>query len=140
MAHCQVILDSLRARGYRITPQREFIVQTIAHSDHHLSAEQIYAEMQQHTQATNIATIYRTMEMLCEEGLAYRTDLGEGRTGYATYNHGPHIHLVCRKCKTVIDADPGSLDLLGEEWIAKYGFKGDLGHISVFGLCQTCQG
>ncbi len=55
----------------------------------------------------NIATVYRTLELLVEQGLASRIDLGEERVIYATYQHGPHIHLVCRQCGQVSGRQPG---------------------------------
>jgi Fur family ferric uptake transcriptional regulator len=115
------------------------IIHAIANSDRHISAEEISAELQKHTQAINVATIYRTLDMLWEEGFACRNDLGEGRIVYSTLSHGPHIHLVCRKCGQVIDADPQVLGSLGQELISQYSFNADLEHISIFGLCSDCQ-
>ena len=139
MSHCHTIIASLRQRGYRITPQREMIINTIAHSERHMSAEEILVDLQEHAQSTNIATIYRTLEMLWEEGFALRNDLSEGKIVYATFKHGAHIHLVCRKCDRVISADAQILQPLGEELLSQHGFNADLGHISVFGVCADCQ-
>jgi Fur family ferric uptake transcriptional regulator len=139
MPHCHTIIEELRHRNYRITPQREMIIQVIAHSGRHISAEEISFELQKHTKAINIATIYRTLDMLWEEGFACRNDLGEGRIVYATFKHGPHIHLVCRKCNRVIDADPTFLKPLGEKLLSQYDFSADLEHISIFGICSDCQ-
>lgn len=139
MSHCHTIIDTLRQLGYRITPQREMVVEIIAHSDHHISAEEIYAEVKKHTQATNIATIYRTLDMLWEEGLACRNDLSEGKIVYATHKHGPHIHLVCRYCDRVIEADSNLLEPLRQELGSRYNFKPDLRHLSIFGICADCQ-
>ena len=140
MTHCQSIINQLRVRGYRITPQREMIIHAVAHSPHHLTAEEILGRLREHTQAINIATIYRTMDLLWQEGFACRNDLSEGKIIYATFQHGPHIHLVCRKCDQVIDAEIGLLEDLGEDLSQKYQFQADVGHFSIFGLCQECQG
>jgi Fur family transcriptional regulator, ferric uptake regulator len=139
MTHCHTILGQLREKGYRITPQRELIIRAIAHSEEHMSAEEIFAELQKHTQATNLATVYRTLDLLWGEGLACRNDLGEGRIVYATLKHGPHIHLVCRCCNAVIEADPDLLADLKSELANRYSFAADLQHISIFGVCQACQ-
>ena len=139
MSHCHTIIRELRDQGYRITPQREMVIGIIAHADRHMSAEEIYLELGKQTQATNIATVYRTLDMLWEEGFACRNDLGEGRIAYATFLHGPHIHLVCRSCNRVIDADPTLLNPLGKKLIAKYNFDANLQHISIFGVCSDCQ-
>lgn len=139
MTHCHTILNQLREKGYRITPQRELIIQAIAHSEAHMSAEEVFAALQKHTQATNLATVYRTLDLLWGEGLARRNDLGEGRIVYATLKHGPHIHLVCRCCNAVIEADPHLLVDLKSELATRHSFSADLQHISIFGVCQQCQ-
>ena len=115
------------------------IIESIAHSESHMSAEEIYSKLQTRTRATNIATVYRTLDMLWEEGLACRNDLGSGRIIYATLQHGPHIHLVCRYCSDVMDANPLHLQQLQSELNGRYQFEADLQHISIFGVCSDCQ-
>jgi Fur family ferric uptake transcriptional regulator len=139
MTHCHSIIDALRQRGYRITPQREMIIQAIAHSPQHITAEEVSEKLQEHTQAINIATVYRTLDLLWQEGFACRNDLSEGKIVYATYQHGPHIHLVCRKCSQVIDADVRIINSLGEDLYTRYKFQPDLEHFSIFGICADCQ-
>jgi Fur family ferric uptake transcriptional regulator len=139
MSHCSTIIENLRQKGYRITPQREMIIETIAHSDNHMSADEIFIELRKRTRSTNVATVYRTLDMLWEEGLACRNDLGEGRIVYATLKHGPHIHLVCRQCSEIIDADPILIQSLQDQLRKTYHFEADLGHLSVFGVCEVCQ-
>ena len=138
MTHCNTILDSLRQRGYRITPQREYVVDILAHAGRHMSAEEIFEQLQTRTQVTNISTVYRTLDVLWKEGLALRNDLSESKIVYATSEHGPHIHLVCRRCNHVIEADPDILASLGEVLNSEYRFNADLKHISIFGLCADC--
>jgi len=134
------LTDILRDRGYRITAQREIILSAVTSTDDHMSAEEIYAKVQQQTTTIDIATIYRTLEMLVEEGLAYKTNLGTGEFMYATFQHGSHIHLICRKCSAVIDADHSVLAKLEKSLLADYGFRPDLQHISLFGLCDKHAG
>ena len=139
MSHCHTLLQELRQKGYRVTPQREMIIQAIAHSDSHMTAEDIFSEVQQRTQALNLATIYRTLDMLVDERLATRVDLGDGKIVYATVEHGPHIHLVCRGCGHVFDADPQLLASIEEQLQTQYNFTPDLNHISIFGICPGCK-
>jgi len=139
MSERQSIIENLRQRGYRITPQREMIIGAIAHSGRHMTAEEIFEEVQARTRATNIATVYRTLDLLVEEGLASRNDLGGLKVVYSAMQHGPHIHLVCRRCGQIIDADCHLLTSLGEQLQEQYSFSADLEHISIFGLCSKCQ-
>jgi Fur family ferric uptake transcriptional regulator len=139
MSPCQTFIETLRSRGYRITPQREIIVEAIAHGGHHINAEEVFARIQERTHSANIATVYRTLELLVEEGLASRIDLGEGRVIYSTHQHGPHIHLLCRQCGQVLDANQEMLSVLNLQLLSEYKFAADLQHISVLGLCSDCQ-
>ena len=139
MPHCQALLSDLRQKGFRLTAQREMIVQAIAHSDQHLTAEAIFAEVQTRTQTINLATVYRTLELLVDQGFITRVDLGEGKTVYATEQHGPHIHLVCRGCGNVVDADPALLRAIETQLQTEYEFTPDLNHISIFGVCAGCK-
>jgi Fur family ferric uptake transcriptional regulator len=64
MTHCHTYIQALRNLGYRITPQREMIIEALAHSSHHVTAEEIYAQVHQRAKAVNIATVYRTLDLL----------------------------------------------------------------------------
>jgi Fur family ferric uptake transcriptional regulator len=139
MSPCQTFVEALRSHGYRITPQREMIIEAIAHNGHHIDAEAIYELIQERSHAVNIATVYRTLDLLGELGLASRIDLGKGRVIYATFQHGPHIHLVCRQCGQVADANQDLLSTLNQQLQARYQFAADLQHISILGLCENCQ-
>lgn len=139
MTHCHTLIQSLRNAGCRITPQREMIVEAVAHAGDHASAEQIYAQVKERTRAVNLATVYRTLDLMVEKGLAWRADLGDGCVVYATRQHGPHIHLVCRQCGGTFLAESGLLDRLGEQLEAEYGFHPDLQHLSMVGLCADCR-
>lgn len=139
MSPCQTYIETLRSRGFRITPQREMIIEAIAHQGNHINAEEVFARIQERTRSVNIATVYRTLELLVEQGLVNRIDLGEGQVVYATHQHGSHIHLVCRQCGQVIDADQNLLIALNEQLNLGYQFIADLQHISVLGLCSDCK-
>lgn len=139
MSHCHTIINGLREKGYRITPQREMIINAVAHSSRHITAEEIAEQLRKHTQVINIATVYRTLDLLWHEGYACRNDLSKGRSVYSTFQHGPHIHLVCRKCNQVIDADIKMLNSLGDDLHSNYHFRPDLDHFSIFGICHDCQ-
>ncbi len=139
MSPCQTFIEALRSKGFRITHQRETIIEAIAHSGEHVSAEDVFSHIQASNHSANITTVYRTLELLVEQGLASRIDLGGGRVIYATYQHGPHIHLVCRQCGQVIDAQQSLLLTLNDKLNAQYQFAADLQHISMLGLCRQCQ-
>jgi Fur family transcriptional regulator, ferric uptake regulator len=139
MSCCGPLIAELRKHGYRLTPQREMVVEAVAHAGQHVSAEEVFELVRARSSAVNIATVYRTLELLAELGLASRTDLGGGTWAYASQLHGPHCHLVCRRCHQVIEADCEALGAMEESLRERHGFIPDLGHFVVYGLCQECQ-
>lgn len=138
MTHCVTLIDALRTLGFRITPQREMIIQALAHGEAHASAEQVFKQVRQRTQAVNLATVYRTLELLVDTGLASRVLMADGQALYATSQHGPHLHLVCRRCGTTFTAESRLLASLAAQLKSVYLFYADLQHISLAGLCSRC--
>ena len=138
MSHCHTLIDSLRKRGHRITPQREMIIEALAHSGGHVSADDIFAQVRNRTNYTDIATVYRTLDLLVASGLASRVDLWDGRVVYTTHQHGPHVHLVCRRCGDIFNADYSLLASLGDQLQSQYQFVADLQHLSITGVCAEC--
>jgi Fur family transcriptional regulator, ferric uptake regulator len=104
-----------------------------------MTVEEIYAQVHERARAVNIATIYRTLDLLVEQGMASRGGLQDGRVVYAAANHGPHLHLVCRACGSAIDASQEMLASLEGQLRQQYGFAADLQHLTVTGLCSRCQ-
>lgn len=139
MSPCPTYLQTLRQRGYRITPQREMIIEAFAHSLAHLTAEDLYTQVHQRSRAINIATVYRTLDLLVENGLATRSGTQDDRILYANAHHGPHVHLVCRVCGKAINADYTLFLPLGGQLLAEYQFQADLNHMTIVGLCEACR-
>ncbi len=96
MAQHRDIAGELSEQGYRLTPQRLMVLSAIEKSDHHISAEEIYAQITARYPNVNISTVYRTLELLERLGLVTKTDLGEGTVRYHSAEKGHHHHLVCR--------------------------------------------
>lgn len=138
MSHCHQTLQSLRQRGFRITPQREMIIETLAHSESHLSAEEIYQQLQPRSKTINLATVYRTLDLLVEQGYATRLFGGEGKFLYATRQHSRHLHLICRKCGRTFPADYEGLQPFIDHLKQVYGFQVEVEHLTFTGVCPNC--
>jgi Fur family ferric uptake transcriptional regulator len=132
------LLSQLAESGYRMTPQRSMIVETIENSTNHISAEEIYASVVSKYRHVNISTVYRTLELLKEKGLVTETDLGNGRVSYHPTGKGQHHHLVCNKCGAITDLDETAFIDLKEILRKKYGFLADIKHMAIFGRCTKC--
>ncbi|MCJ7425821.1 MAG: transcriptional repressor [Dehalococcoidales bacterium] len=138
MNHSGDIVKKLTERGYRLTPQRLMTIAAIEHSDGHISAEEIYAQVVSKYPHVNISTVYRTLELLKQLGLVTDTDFGEGRVRYHPVGKGHHHHLVCQECGATVDLDETALTPLKDVLLREYGFSADLRHLAIFGRCGKC--
>jgi Fur family ferric uptake transcriptional regulator len=137
-----------RGCGYRLTMSREAILEVLAKSDKHLSAEDIYMKIHPRHPNIGLTTIYRTLDVLSSLGMVYKLDFGDGRARYE-FAEGPkgehhHHHLVCTGCNRVIDYTDfidDEIELLNqtEQGLSKkYSFKITNHLIQFYGLCEKC--
>ena len=127
----------LRARGYRLTPQRQLVLQAVAELGH-ATPEDIVTAVQRTATGVNISTVYRTLELLEELGLVRHTHLGHGAPTYSVSTDDDHVHLVCRDCGDVQEASPEVVAPVVQQLAATHGFHVDVGHFAVFGRCRQC--
>jgi Fur family ferric uptake transcriptional regulator len=130
---------ALEQHGCRITPQRQMILEHIAGTSAHISAEDIFETIHQKYPRIELSTVYRTMELLKKCNLVTETDLGDGKKRFHSIFKGHHHHLICQNCKKVIELDQKILDALKSEFKLKYGFEADLTHMAFSGHCRECQ-
>ena len=131
--------EALREKGYRLTPQRVFIIEALRDATSHISAEEIYQQLHSRYPYSNISTVYRTLELLRELNLITETDFGDGRVRYHVAQKGHHHHLVCHKCGKIMDVDESVLYPLKDTLLHDYGFEADLRHLAIPGVCQDCR-
>lgn len=133
------LIDELKNRGIRITPQRVIIFDAIETLEGHITAEDIYREVEQNNPYISLATVYRTLELLLDLKLINQTNLGRGHTYYAMKDHGTHHHLVCTNCGRIQEFDDILFEPLRQSLQQKFGFHANTEHMSIFGTCQDCQ-
>ncbi len=131
--------DTLRASGYRVTPQRQLVLEAVTRLEH-ATPEEIYAAVKQTAVGVNLSTVYRTLELLEQIGLVTHTHLGHGAHRYHLASDAQHVHLVCRGCGGITQLDPAAVGSLVRALDDDYGFETDVGHLTVFGLCSGCRG
>jgi Fur family transcriptional regulator, ferric uptake regulator len=131
--------DTLRAGGYRVTPQRQLILEAVTKLEH-ASPEEIFADVRQTARGVNVSTVYRTLELLEQIGLVTHTHLGHGAPRYHLAAEAQHVHLVCRECERVTQVEPAAVRSLVSSLDAEHGFETDVGHLTVFGRCADCRG
>lgn len=135
------LIDALRAGGHRLTPQRRLVLEALQCSDRHVSAEEIGRAIAGRYPSLSVdhTTIYRTLRWLRDAGLISETSLGQNHMVYALLSRHHHHHLVCESCGAIIEADSDLLEPLRRELAQRYQFFARLSHLSIFGLCASCQ-
>jgi Fur family ferric uptake transcriptional regulator len=127
----------LRARGYRLTPQRQLVLEAVGELGH-ATPEEIVGAVRRTASGVNISTVYRTLELLEELGLVQHTHLGHGAPTYSVATDDEHVHLVCRNCGAVDEVESSVVDDVVRRLSAERGFTMDVGHFAVFGRCSGC--
>ena len=130
--------EELRSRGYRVTPQRQLVLEAVNKLEH-ATPEDICAEVQQTVPSVNISTVYRTLELLDQLGLVTHTHLGHGAPTYHLAAQADHVHLVCRVCGKITEVGPEIVRELVATLDRDHGFETDVGHLTVFGRCSACR-
>ena len=128
----------LRARGYRVTPQRQLVLEAIGKLDH-ATPEKIAADVQKTARGVNISTIYRTLELLDDLGLVTHHHLNDGAPTYHLASDSDHVHLVCQDCGSVSEVRPEAIKPLITALDQEQGFETDVAHLTVFGRCANCR-
>jgi len=133
------MLAKLKTRDFRITPQRLAILKILAASSGHPSVERIYEQVRENFPTTSLATIYKTVLLLKQLDEVLELGFPDGSNRYDGNKPYPHPHMVCLKCKQIIDPDLGSMPKLAEEAAQKTGYKIVDHRIDFFGICPECQ-
>lgn len=129
----------LRARGYRLTPQRQLVLQAVADLGR-ATPEQVLVAVQRTAAGVNASTVYRTLSLLEELGLVRHVHLGHGAPAFSLTDGVQQVHLVCRDCAAVQELPVELLADLADRLTEQRGFILDLGHAALFGRCAACSG
>ena len=126
------LTSALRARGLRVTSQREHILEAVRRLGH-ATPEEISSTVA----GVDVTTVYRTLQLLEDLELVTHTHLGHGAPSYRPAGDR-HIHVVCHTCGSVVDAPSGLADPLADRLRQETGFELDLAHFTAFGQCADC--
>ncbi|HEX6194936.1 MAG TPA: Fur family transcriptional regulator [Jiangellaceae bacterium] len=128
----------LRARGHRLTPQRELVLQAVQNLEH-ATPERVLDEVRRTSTSVNLSTVYRTLDLLEKLGLVSHTHLGHGAPAYHAMSEPDHVHLVCRSCQRVTEVGTDVATGLVDAVADKEGFTTDVRHLTLFGYCRDCR-
>lgn len=133
------MVDVLKQNGFRLTPQRIAIVEILANSAEHPGVEQIHRQVTQRFSTTSLATVYKTVSLLKELGEVMELGFGDEINRYDGRNPHPHPHIMCMKCRSIIDPDLSALTALSWELTRETGYEILSHRLDFFGICPKCQ-
>lgn len=131
------VMDLLKDRGLRMTPQRRAIVSEVMRSQGHISPAEIARKIQGAMPGVNASTVYRTLSLLEEVGVLQHSHLESGAE-YHKADEAQHVHLTCHRCGRDDVLTLKEADALSELIHRHHGFEADLTHFAITGLCADC--
>jgi len=137
-ARLEKAIARLREQGHRLTPQRMAVLRVLLENAEHLSAEQIYERVRADFPMTSLATIYKTVAMLKKMGEIAELRFSDDSNRYDSRLH-PHPHLICIKCKKIIDMDIANLAALAEQVARQTDYQIVNSRLDFFGICPQCR-
>jgi len=136
----QIFTEYIQKSGLRHTAQRDVILEIFLRTEAHLSSEDLYWLVQKEDSSVGHTTVYRTLKLLTEAGLAREVRFGDGKTYYEHhFEHDHHDHMICTECGKVIEFFSAEIEALQDEMADKFGFKPTHHSLRILGLCEDCQ-
>jgi Fur family peroxide stress response transcriptional regulator len=128
----------LRARGFRMTPQRMAILHVLRHAGTHLSPGQVYRRAKGDLPGLTEPTVYRTLEFLAQNALVHPAHTVNGHLTYEISDDNHH-HIVCRHCGSEMAVEHDLLQSLYRQLESATGYLQIDNHLTFFGVCPNCQ-
>ena len=126
--------------GLKATRQRHVIAKAFFGTDAHISAEALYRRVSGRDRRIGLVTVYRTLKLLMEAGLAHERQFGEGR---ALFEHASsdrhHDHMICTHCGEITEFENWEIEALQEQVARRLGFTIQHHKLELYGLCRDCR-
>ena len=132
----------MEKKGLRSTAQRRLIIDAFFEGSSHMTIEDLLAEVRTREPSIGYATVYRTLKLLAECGVASERHFGDGQTRYEVADgEGHHDHLICAQCGLILEFENDEIEKLQEQMAERLGgFKIVRHKLELYGLCPKAQG
>jgi len=135
-----IFLEHIQKLGLRRTVQRDLIMEIFLRTEEHLTIEDLHWLVHKKDPTVGHTTVYRTLKLLTEAGLAREVRFGDNKTYYEHhYNHEHHDHMICTDCGKVIEFFSPEIEAMQDEMADKFGFRPTHHSLRMWGLCSDCQ-
>ncbi|SNB44756.1 Fur family transcriptional regulator [Geobacter sp. DSM 9736] len=132
--------EFMTQKGLKSTRQRDIILDAFLSSERHLSIEELYLKLRAKHPSIGYATVYRTLKLFAESGIAREIQFGDGQTRYEHVAEGEHHdHLVCTRCGTIIEFENETIEKLQEEVASRHDFLIETHKMELYGVCAKCR-
>jgi Fur family peroxide stress response transcriptional regulator len=139
-ARFEELMSRLRERHCRVTPQRVALLRLLASSEGHPSAAHLYDQIRAQFPTTSLGTVYKTLSLLDDMGEVLELGFSDDDNRYDGKKPHPHPHLICIRCRKIVDVEASLARDLALEVAQGSGFQ-VVGHrLDFYGLCPDCQG
>src|SRR5260370_6597078 len=136
----EVFLNHIQKKGLKRTSQRDLMLDVFLRTERHLSNEDLYRLVQEEDASVGQTTVYRTLKLLTEAGLAREVRFGDGRTHYEhNYKHEHHDHMICSECGKIIEFYSPELEAIQDATAAKHKFELTSHLLRMIGVCADCR-
>jgi len=136
----EIFLEHIQGAGLRRTGQRDLILEIFLSTEEHLTSENLHNLVHKKDPTVGLTTVYRTLKLLTEAGLAREVGFGDGKTYYEHhYNHEHHDHMICTGCGRVIEFFSQEIEELQDQMASNFGFKPTHHSLRMWGVCSDCQ-
>ena len=126
-------------QGLKSTRQREVILQVFLETDKHIDIEELYQRVKDRNASIGHATVYRTMKLLIECGLAHERHFGDGMARYEQVSRKHHHdHMICSRCGKIIEFENPAIEALQDAVAAQHGFTVFEHKLEIYGHCADC--
>ncbi len=136
----EVLENYITQHNLKITKQRRAVLEAFLGSEEHVSAEELYKIVSAKEPKIGLATVYRTLALLTESGLAAELDFGDGQKRYElNFEHEHHDHMICTQCGKIIEFNHPLIEKLQEDVAQEHGFEMTAHKLDMFGICKNCR-
>jgi Fur family ferric uptake transcriptional regulator len=132
--------EFIARKGLKTTRQRDIVLDCFLSSDHHMSTEDLYLKVRAKNPTIGFATVYRTLKLFAEAGIAREIHFGDGQTRYEHVAEGEHHdHLICTRCGAVTEFENETIERLQAEVAEQFGFVVEKHKLELYGICPKCR-
>jgi len=122
----------------RLTPQRQFIVREFLELNGHYGIDELHEHLRKKGQIINPSTIFRTLKLLVQAGIAVERQFANGNTKYDV-NVAHHDHLICLTCGKIVEFDSPKLENVQMRIVRSHGFEMEYHKHEIYGYCGNCR-